>query len=91
MATKKTATRKTATPKAPKAAGAKAKPGRISVRMYRQGLGDCFLITIPKAGGGDFRMLIDCGIVLGAEGGGTRCRRWWRTWRRRRRTLMYWW
>jgi beta-lactamase superfamily II metal-dependent hydrolase len=65
MATKKTAPKKKATPKT---APAEPKAGRISVRMYRQGLGDCFLITIPKPEGGDFRMLIDCGIVLGADG-----------------------
>jgi len=39
-------------------------PG-LKVRMYRQGLGDCFLITLPTATGKAFRMLIDCGVVLG--------------------------
>jgi len=67
MATKKTATKKTGKPGITKA-DANAKPHRISVRMYRHGLGDCFLITIPKPAGGEFRMLIDCGIVLGADG-----------------------
>lgn len=34
----------------------------MSVRMYRPGLGDCFLLSLPKAAGGaPFRMLIDCG------------------------------
>jgi hypothetical protein len=33
--------------------------------MYRQGLGDCFLITFPGASGKAFHMLIDCGVVLG--------------------------
>ena len=37
----------------------------ISVRMYRQGLGDCFLITIPAKSGEEFHMMIDCGVVLG--------------------------
>ena len=67
MATKKTATKKTAKPGITKTEPV-AKPHRISVRMYRHGLGDCFLITIPKPAGGDFRMLIDCGVVLGADG-----------------------
>jgi hypothetical protein len=40
--------------------------GRLHVRMYRQGLGDCFLITIPSVGG-NFYMLIDCGVVLGTS------------------------
>jgi beta-lactamase superfamily II metal-dependent hydrolase len=38
---------------------------RIKVRMYRQGLGDCFLITIPKKDNGNGYILIDCGVVLG--------------------------
>ena len=39
--------------------------GRIKVRMYRQGLGDFFLVTLPKADGTPFRMLIDCGVIVG--------------------------
>jgi hypothetical protein len=42
---------------------------QIRVRMYRQGLGDCFLITLP----GDtspFYMVIDCGVVLGTNANG---------------------
>ncbi|MFZ2163106.1 MAG: MBL fold metallo-hydrolase [Sideroxyarcus sp.] len=39
------------------------------VRMYRQGLGDCFLVRLPKSGGEDtFNMLIDCGIISVAPG-----------------------
>jgi hypothetical protein len=37
----------------------------IRVRMYRQGLGDCFLITFD-VGGDEAHMLIDCG-TLGAS------------------------
>ena len=37
----------------------------LTVRMYRQGLGDCFLITFPKDDGTPFRLMIDCGVVLG--------------------------
>src|SRR5438105_4989984 len=40
---------------------------RAKVRMYRQGLGDCFLITLPRAKGKPFRMLIDCGVILGTS------------------------
>ena len=37
---------------------------RVRVRMYRQGLGDCFLVTFDE-GGEERHMLIDCG-TLGA-------------------------
>jgi hypothetical protein len=37
----------------------------VRVRMYRQGLGDCFLLAFPKARGGDYYILIDCGVILG--------------------------
>src|SRR4030095_10183987 len=44
---------------------------RIKVRMYRQGLGDCFLITIPrKKGARPFYAVIDCGVILGTKDGG---------------------
>jgi len=38
---------------------------RVKVRMYRHGLGDCFLLTFPRSGDRPFYMLIDCGVVLG--------------------------
>lgn len=43
------------------------KPGQANVRMYRQGFGDCFLVTLPRKNASAFRMLIDCGVVLGTE------------------------
>jgi hypothetical protein len=46
--------------------------GRASVRMYRQGLGDCFLVTLPKQDGTPWRMLIDCGVILGTKDTGAR-------------------
>src|SRR5262245_14868354 len=39
----------------------------IKVRMYRQGLGDCFLVTLPKQDGSPFHVMIDCGVVLGTS------------------------
>jgi metallo-beta-lactamase superfamily protein len=33
--------------------------------MYRQGLGDCFLLSIPKAEGQACHVLIDCGVLTG--------------------------
>ena len=43
--------------------------------MYRQGLGDCFLLTLPGAAGKPFYMLIDCGVVLGTADPGTPMKR----------------
>ena len=40
---------------------------RIKVRMYRQGLGDCFLLTIPRNNGKPFYAVIDCGVILGTK------------------------
>lgn len=37
---------------------------QVHVRMYRQGLGDCFLVRLPKStGDGLFNILIDCGLI----------------------------
>jgi beta-lactamase superfamily II metal-dependent hydrolase len=39
----------------------------VSVRMYRQGHGDCFLLAMPRDGGGDpVYVLIDCGYKPGS-------------------------
>ncbi|HYZ23973.1 MAG TPA: hypothetical protein VE690_17635 [Rhodopila sp.] len=37
----------------------------IKVRMYRQGLGDSFLLTVPDKDGKPFNILFDCGAILG--------------------------
>jgi len=65
---------RTAAPKAKSStAGSKGRAsstpaaGRALVRMYRQGLGDCFLITLPKRDGSPWHMLIDCGVILGTK------------------------
>ncbi len=57
---------KAARPGAAKAASAGA-GYRAKVRMYRQGLGDCFLISLPRTDRSDrpFYIMIDCGVVLG--------------------------
>ena len=36
---------------------------RARVRMYRQGLGDCFLVTFPRKRREPFQILIDCGAL----------------------------
>jgi hypothetical protein len=35
------------------------------VRVYRQGLGDCILVRVKRLGHNDFKLMIDCGVVLG--------------------------
>lgn len=41
--------------------------GGVTVRMYRQGHGDCFLLALPREGGGDpVYVLIDCGYKPGS-------------------------
>ncbi len=47
----------------------------LRIRMYRLGVGDCFLLTLPKRDGGDFRMLVDCGIHTSEKGGRERVRK----------------
>jgi Metallo-beta-lactamase superfamily len=45
---------------------------RATIRMYRLGVGDCFLVSFPRAGQGDFRLLIDCGVHQAQTGGSQR-------------------
>jgi hypothetical protein len=40
------------------------KPNELIVRMYRQGLGDCFLLALPAAKSGTKYVLIDCGVHM---------------------------
>ena len=62
-AAKKTGGRSTAKRRPVRKPRAGSRP-KVRVRMYRQGLGDCFLITFD-AGGDERHMMIDCG-TLGA-------------------------
>ncbi len=41
----------------------------VKVRMYRQGLGDCFLLTFTE-GEKNCHLLIDCGVIQGTENAG---------------------
>jgi hypothetical protein len=60
------ATRETAAGTAANTAQAAAGGYRAKVRMYRQGLGDCFLVSLKRAGDApDYKILIDCGVILG--------------------------
>ena len=45
---------------------------RAKVRMYRHGLGDCFLVTLPRQDGSNYFIMIDCGVVLGTSDANTR-------------------
>ncbi len=46
----------------------KAPSDGVTVRMYRQGHGDCFLLAFPRDGGGDpVYVLIDCGYKPGSQ------------------------
>jgi hypothetical protein len=42
---------------------------KVKIRFYCQGIGDCHLLKFSKDGGGDFWMLIDCGIHSSITGG----------------------
>lgn len=46
----------------PEATNPAQKP-QATVRMYRRGLGDCFLVQFTKDDGGLFSVLIDCGLI----------------------------
>jgi hypothetical protein len=45
---------------------------RATIRMYRLGVGDCFLVSFPQDGREDFRILIDCGVHQAQSGGSRR-------------------
>lgn len=66
----KSATKKAATKKRAASKASANDAYRIKVRMYRQGLGDCFLITIPRDNGKPFYAVIDCGVILGTKDAG---------------------
>ena len=63
MPTKKSAKAKKTTKKAIKKPQRTRKAAReVRIRMYKQGLGDCFLITFPRRPK-PFHMLVDCGAL----------------------------
>jgi hypothetical protein len=47
--------------------GAGSGATHASVRVYCQGLGDCILVRVKRTKGEDFKLLIDCGVVLGTN------------------------
>ena len=62
--TTRSARRRTAKTTAPAGAGP-----RVRIRMYRLGVGDCFLLAFPREGQEDFRILVDCGVHQAQKGG----------------------
>ncbi len=65
------ATEKTTKPKTSKSArrttASTSKSTVVKIRMYRQGLGDCFLVTLPRDKGEPFYIMIDCGVIIGTQ------------------------
>lgn len=39
----------------------------VAIRLYCHGLGDCILLAFPREGKKPYYMMIDCGIVMGAD------------------------
>jgi hypothetical protein len=56
---------KSAAKKAPAKKTTNSGQADVTVRMFCQGLGDCFLITIPQADVRPYSILIDFGVALG--------------------------
>lgn len=67
-------TRSKAAPRKPASASTTSGQARARIRMYRQGLGDFFLVTLTKTDGTPFRMLIDCGVIVGTPNAKARMR-----------------
>ncbi|MGZ3330203.1 MAG: MBL fold metallo-hydrolase [Xanthobacteraceae bacterium] len=47
--------------------GVTAAGPRAIIRVYRHGLGDCILVQLKRAGGNDFKILIDCGVAVATQ------------------------
>jgi beta-lactamase superfamily II metal-dependent hydrolase len=66
MVTKTSQPKVTANRPKSKGGGARSAQG-VRIRMYRQGLGDCFLVMLPQGTGGPYTIMIDCGVILGTS------------------------
>ena len=60
---------KSAGPKGRRGRTAASSDFRVRVRMYRHGLGDCFLVTFRREGRDPFQLLIDCGALARSGAG----------------------
>jgi hypothetical protein len=45
----------------------KASDRDVTIRMFCQGLGDCFLITVPQKGARPYSIVIDFGVAMGTH------------------------
>ena len=56
-------------PSSVKAAAVQSQDGRrVTIRMYRQGLGDCFLVFLHRGDGkAPYKIMIDCGVIIGTK------------------------
>lgn len=72
---RKTAPRTGKTPRTEAPNSATAPEARVVVRHYCEGIGDCHLLRFPRDQGGDFWMLIDCGVHSSVKGGADMMRR----------------
>jgi hypothetical protein len=45
------------------------------VRMYRHGLGGCFLVSLPRENGDKYFIMIDCGVIVGTADATARMQR----------------
>ncbi len=50
-----------------KARRPRAVPAAATLRLYRHGVGDCHLLSIPRPGGDPFHLMIDCGLLVGGQ------------------------
>jgi len=60
--------RQSNTKKAGQTAAANSAAAGVTVRMFCQGLGDCFLITFPQDDVRPYVILIDCGVAIRSAG-----------------------
>src|SRR5262249_3946203 len=65
---KKTVAADVTTPETAKADHGGSQAG-VRIRMYRLGVGDCFLVRFKKKDGSDYKILIDCGVHISQKGG----------------------
>jgi hypothetical protein len=73
-AVKKSAPAKKSAPKSSSPRRRASGTNEVRIRMYRHGLGDCFLIRFRKPGADDFHVVIDCGVLTGSPDGPNRLR-----------------
>ncbi|MBI1344884.1 MBL fold metallo-hydrolase [bacterium] len=66
---KKASTRKRSTKRSTKKTSTSKPSSNVTIRMYCQGLGDCFLLRFPRQDDAtqSTYVMIDCGVIIGTE------------------------